>query len=440
MPPTNANQPFKQLSKEQLSDLVAHLSSQYEEVKASGLTLDLTRGKPGQDQIELCTRLDGILAGNFKLQDGTDARNYGGIAGIPEARALGAEVLNAKPEEVIAGGNSSLTMMYQYVEAAYFFGLCDEGSGWSAEAASKNGKIKFLCPVPGYDRHFTICESLGIEMIPVPMNDDGPDINVIRAKVQSDPLIKGIWCVPRFSNPSGQCYSDAIVAALAELPAQAGAHFRILWDNAYSVHDIYDDGPTIAPLLKIATELGHADNVVMFASTSKITFAGGGISWLASSPAGVAAFLKRHGTMAIGPDKVNQLRHVRLLPDLATIKALMRKHAAILQPKFEAIQQRLNDDLGGLEIAEWTQPRGGYFVSFDCLPGLAGKVVSLTAEAGVKLTAAGATWPYGDDPKDSNIRLAPSFPKLAEVKEAIGIFTLCVRLATARHLLGDNSV
>ena len=439
MPPANVNRPLKQLSKEQLTNTIARLSSQYEEIKTAGLALDLTRGKPSQNQIELCARLDGILAGNFKLQDGTDARNYGGIAGIPEARALGAEVLNAKPEEVIAGGSSSLTMMYQYVEAAYFFGLFAQGPGWLAEAASKNGKIKFLCPVPGYDRHFTICEALGIEMIPVPMKDDGPDINVIQTAVQNDALIKGIWCVPRFSNPSGECYSDAVVAALAALPAQAGPNFRILWDNAYSVHDFYADGPTIAPLLKIATELGHADHVVMLASTSKITFAGGGISWLATSPAGVAAFLKRHGTMSIGPDKVNQLRHVRLLPDLAAIKALMRHHAAILRPKFEAIQQRLNDDLSGLEIAEWTQPGGGYFVSFNCLPGLAGKIVSLTAEAGVKLTAAGATWPYNNNPEDNNIRLAPSFPTLEEIKEAIGIFTLCVRLATARHLLGDNT-
>lgn len=431
--------PYHAMSKKELAEESDQLTGQYQKVKSSGLALDLTRGKPGQDQIELSSDLDGILMNRFTLEDGTDARNYGGIQGIPEARRLGAEVFNALPEEVIVGGNSSLTMMYQYVEAAYFFGLFQAGVSWSKEAAQSGGQIKFLCPVPGYDRHFTICEALGIGMIPAPMDAAGPDLDFISAAVKKDPLIKGIWCVPRYSNPSGISYSDETVAGLAEVAASAGPNFRILWDNAYSVHDLYDNGPEIAPILKIATEKGQADSVVMFASTSKITFAGGGISWMASSSGNIKRFIKRHGTMAIGPDKVNQLRHVRFLPDLAAIKTHMRGHAALLRTKFEAIQNQLEKDLAPLNIADWTSPRGGYFVSFDTLPGLATRVVELTAQAGVKLTAAGATWPYGQDPEDRNIRLAPSFPKLNEVEQAIAIFTLCVRLASVNHFLGKNN-
>ncbi len=427
------------MSKEELAEEVRSLEKAYEKTQSSGLSLDLTRGKPGQDQIELSAALDGILNNNFTLQDGTDARNYGGISGIPEARKLGAEVLDALPEEVIVGGNSSLTMMYQYVEAAHFFGLFETGESWSAEAARSGGRVKFLCPVPGYDRHFTICEALGMEMIPVPMDSEGPNIEFVREAVKADSLIKGIWCVPRHSNPSGVCYSDRTVTALSRLAADAGANFRILWDNAYSVHDLYEGCPEIAPLLKLATQAGHADSVVMFASTSKITFAGGGISWMASSVGNIERYLKRHSTMAIGPDKVNQLRHVRFLPDLDAMKAHMRAHAERLRPKFEAIQQRLEDDLGPLELAEWTRPTGGYFISFDTLPGLATQVVELTAQAGVKLTAAGSTWPHRKDPEDRNIRLAPSFPAPNEVKEAIAVFTLCVRLASARQLLGANT-
>lgn len=433
------NQPWHSLDRSDLTAELARLSAQYEKTKNEKLGLDLTRGKPGQDQVELASDLDGILAGNYRLKDGTDARNYGGIYGIPEARELGAQILDAKAEEVISGGNSSLTMMYQFVEAAWFFGLFSNAVSWSAESAQTKKPAKFLCPVPGYDRHFTICEALGIEMIPSPMVGQELDLNFITQAVKNDPMIKGIWCVPRFSNPSGINYSDATVKTLAELPAKAGNNFVILWDNAYAVHDLYDDGQKLAPLLKMATEAGHGDNVVMFASTSKITFAGAGISWLATSPANLERFIARHGTMAIGPDKVNQLRHARFFPDLSAVKAHMRKHAERLRPKFAVVEQRLQEDLAGLEIARWTQPRGGYFVSFDCLPGLAKKVVALTADAGVKLTGAGATWPYGQDPEDRNIRLAPSFPKLDEVKRAIAVFTLCVKLATAKKMLGDNS-
>lgn len=438
MSDNNDKQPWPKLPKAQLTGQVARLSAEYKKVQSEGLSLDLTRGKPGQDQVELSSKLDGILKDNFKLADGTETRNYGGILGIPEARKLGAEILEVHPEEVLVGGNSSLTLMYQYVEAAHFFGLFKNGVGWREEADAKNGKIKFLCPVPGYDRHFTICEALGIGMIAVPMTDQGPDMSFVEAAVKDDLLIKGIWCVPRFSNPSGVSYSAETVDALARLPAKAGANFRILWDNAYAVHNLYDTGPKLECLLAKATEYGHEDNIAIFASTSKITFAGGGISWLATSKANLERFTKHHGVMCIGPDKVNQLRHVRLLPDLVAVKTHMRKHAALIQPKFRAIQNCLEEDLTGLEIATWTLPEGGYFVSFDCLPGLAKKVVALSAKAGVKLTPAGATWPYGKDPRDSNIRIAPSFPSLEDVKRAISVFTLCVRLATAEHLLNSS--
>lgn len=428
-----------QLPASELADIARQLEGEYEKVKASGLNFDLTRGKPGQAQVELSADLDGILAGNYKLADGGEARNYGGLLGIPEARQLGAEILGAKADQVMAGGSSSLTMMYQTVEAAHFFGLFGEGSGWKQEATEQKGKVKFLCPVPGYDRHFTICQSLDIEMLPIPMTNQGPDLDAIRSAVRSDPLIKGIWCVPRYSNPSGECYSNETVEALAQLPKLAGKHFIIFWDNAYSVHDLHEGGAAVKPLLAEAEKQGSGDHVCMFASTSKITFAGGGISWLATSTNTLANFSQRHSTMAIGPDKVNQLRHVRFLPDLKAVQAHMRKHAKIIRPKFEAIQNRLHQDLDGLGIASWSEPAGGYFISFDCLPDMAKEVVKMTAEAGVKLTPAGATWPYSKDPKDRNIRLAPTFPKLEEVDPAIAVFTLCVKLAAARKISGDNS-
>lgn len=434
-----AQKPWSELSKGELATIIAKLQDAYKKIRAEGLDFDLTRGKPGQDQVELSADLDGILNGNYKLADGTEARNYGGLFGIPEARQLGAEMLGARAEQVMASGNSSLTLMYQAFSAAHFFGLFGENSSWVQEATERKSAVKFLCPVPGYDRHFTICQSLGVEMLPIPMSDQGPDMEAVGSAVKKDPMIKGIWCVPRYSNPSGICYSDEVVDRLARLPKLAGKHFITFWDNAYAVHDLYEEGPQVKPLLAVAEQYGQTDHVCMFASTSKITFAGGGISWMAASTDNLERFGKRHSTMAIGPDKVNQLRHVRFLPDLKAVKAHMRKHAQIIRPKFEAIQNRLDKDLGGLGIADWSKPGGGYFISFNCLQGLAQKVVRLTAEAGVKLTPAGATWPYGQDPEDRNIRLAPTFPRLEEVDPAIAVFTLCVRLASAQQLAGDKS-
>lgn len=425
---------WQQLTTREMAKQASALRSEYSRIKQSGTSFDLTRGKPGQAQIELSAAIDGILDGNYKLANGSESGNYGGLLGIPEARALGAEILGAEPEQVLAGGNSSLTLMALFVQAAHFFGIFADGDSW-LEAASKSGEaVKFLCPVPGYDRHFTICESLSIEMIPTPMTDVGPDMDFIRQAVRGDSMIKGIWCVPRYSNPTGICYSPEVVEDLAKLPTIAGPNFIVLWDNAYAVHDLHDDEPTVASLLSLADSYNCSDQVAMFASTSKITLAGAGISWLATSTDTLARFAKVQSTISIGPDKVNQLRHVRFLPDLAAIKAHMKQHAAIVRPKFEAILNRLEQDLGGLGIASWSKPRGGYFISFDCLPGHAKEVVRLAAEAGVKFTPAGSTWPYGKDPQDQNIRLAPTFPELAEVDAAMVVFTLCVKLVAAEKL------
>jgi aspartate/methionine/tyrosine aminotransferase len=410
---------------------LADLERSFAQLKGANLSLDLTRGKPSSAQLSLADALDGILAGDYRAADGTDSRNYGGLRGLAEARALGAELLDATPDEVLAFDSSSLMLMYLYIETALREGVRGPGSSWQAEAAQAGGRVKFLCPVPGYDRHFAICESLGIEMINIAMDDDGPDMDAVEAAVRADPLVKGIWCVPKHSNPTGCTYSEAVVRRFAALPGIAGAHFRIMWDNAYAVHDFGEPVPLL-PLLPLARELGTADGVVMTTSTSKITFAGGGISWLATTPANLAAFDRRLGVMTIGPDKVNQLRHVRLLPDLAAVRAHMRRHGDLLRPKFDLVLQRLEAGLGEAGIARWTRPAGGYFVSLDTEPGCAREVVRLAGELGVKLTPAGATYPSGTDPTDSNIRIAPSFPTLDDVERAVDILVLCVKLAHAR--------
>ncbi len=419
-----------------LAALAGELESDYARQRAAGLALDLTRGKPGTRQLELSDALDGILAGDFLAEDGTDTRNYGGLLGLAEARRLGAELLEARPEQVLAGGNSSLTLMYLYVETAHLFGVRGPQSAWRAEAERAGGRVRFLCPVPGYDRHFTICESFGIEMLTVPMTDDGPDMDAVEAAVADDPLVKGIWCVPKYSNPTGCVYSDAVVERFARLPERAGANFRILWDNAYAVHDLDADPPRLAPLLERAEAAGNADAVVMLGSTSKITFAGSGIGFLATTTANLEAFQARLAALMIGPDKVNQLRHVRLLGDLDGIRAHMRRHAELVRPKFEAVQACLERTLGGTGVGRWTRPRGGYFVSFDTPPRLAREVVRLAGEAGVRLTPAGATFPYGHDPADSNIRLAPTYPDADDVARATEVFATCVKLAAVRQRLG----
>ena len=415
------------------------LQENYRGILAQGLNLDLTRGKPSAAQLNLSNALDGILSGDYRCADGTDSRNYGGGLGIPEARALAAEFLGCEPAETLVGGNSSLQLMYQCVLYAHRFG----GKGqqpWQDEAVAANGKVKFLCPVPGYDRHFSVCEALGIEMIPVPMDEQGPDMDQVEALVKADPLIKGIWCVPKYANPSGVVYSDAVVGRLAALGKLAGSNFRILWDNAYAVHHLVDNPPALANILALSRQHGTLDNVIAIGSTSKISFAGAGIAFIGSSEANIKTLAPHLGFSTIGPDKVNQLRHVRFLKDMATIASLMERHREILQPKFDLVIRHLEQAFGsktinGQPVGRWTRPQGGYFILFDTQDGLADKVVALCAAAGVKLTPAGSTWPYGKDPHNSNIRLAPSFPQLGEIDGAMAVFTLCVELATLEAAL-----
>ena len=423
------NVDLQRASIDQLRAWETELAQEYAAFKAAGLNLDLTRGKPSADQLSLSDTIDGILGGDYKDADGTDVRNYGGLDGIASARALFAPVLGVTPEEIIVGGSSSLTMMYQAVQFAFEHGVA------GSDAWRKSGAVKFLAPVPGYDRHFTVCEHLGIELIPVPMTAEGPDMDRVEALVKADPQIKGIWCVPRFSNPSGIVYSDAVVERMARLGNSAGPGFRIFWDNAYAVHTLDDDAPQLANLFELAKKHGTADSIYMFGSTSKITFAGAGIAFMAATPANLKVFKQHLGASQIGPDKVNQLRHVKFIKSVDNLHALMKKHAELLKPRFDAVLSRLQqlEDIGS-----WTVPRGGYFISFDTLPGLAQSVVKLAAEAGVKLTPAGATFPYGKDPEDRNIRLAPSFPKVDEIAKATDVFVTCVKLASVRQVLAQR--
>lgn len=404
------------------------LLNQYQQIQAKKLNLDVTRGKPATSQLNLSDSLDGILAGNYKCADGTDTRNYGGGLGIPEARQFAADYLETIPARVMVGGNSSLQMMYQYVQGAFQHGVRGADSAWIREATSGD-RIKFLCPAPGYDRHFSICEYLGIDMIPVTMDDNGPDMDQVESLLRNDPLIKGIWCVPKYANPNGVVYSAEVVERFAQLGKIAGANFRIMWDNAYAEHHLVDNPPELANILALSEKHGTLDNVIVVGSTSKITHAGAGIAFIASSEANIQAFNDHLGIQSIGPDKVNQLRHMRLLKDMDALRTLMQQHRAILQPKFELVLKHLESGLGGKGLGSWTNPAGGYFILFDTLPGQADKVVKLCAGAGVKLTPAGSTWPYKKDPANTNIRLAPSFPSLAELDEAMKVFVLCVELA-----------
>ncbi len=421
---------LQRASIDQLREWEAACANEYAAFKAAGLNLDLTRGKPSADQLDLSNALDGILSGNYKDADGTDVRNYGGLDGIASAKTLFAPVLGVGTDEIIIGGSSSLTLMYQAVQFAHDHGVA------GSDAWRNSGTVKFLAPVPGYDRHFTVCEHFGIELIPVAMDDNGPDMDQVEALLKADPQIKGIWCVPRFSNPSGIVYSADVVERIAQLAKIAGPGLRIFWDNAYVVHTLNDDAPQLANIFALAKKYGTEDSVYMFGSTSKITFAGDGVSFMAASPANLKVFKHHLGFGQIGPDKVNQLRHVKFIKDANNLAALMRQHAALLKPRFDAVLTRLQ---ALTELADWTEPQGGYFISFNTRPGLAKAVVKLAAEAGVKLTPAGATFPYGNDPEDRNIRLAPSFPKVAEIAQATDVFVSCVKLASVRQELAKRS-
>ena len=428
-PAYNLRVPIHPTTNEELAAREGELAARYAQLQERGLRLDLTRGKPSPQQLALADGLDSALDGNYRSPDGVDVRNYGGLDGLPAARQLGAMILGVPESDVIAGGNASLTFMYQYLLNAWLHGPLGPETAWRRET----GPTRFLCVVPGYDRHFTITESLGFEMLTVRMLADGPDMDEVERLVAGDPSIKGIWCVPKHQNPTGHTFSDGAVQRLARLGAIAGPNFRIMWDNAYAVHDLYDDPPALLDIMECCRAAGTVDSVVLFASTSKITRAGAGVAFMAASPGNLAHFKKHLGTQTIGPDKLNQLRHVRFLPDEESVRALMRGHAAIVRPKFERVLRFLDEGLTG--SADWTRPRGGYFISLDVTPGTAREVVRLAGEAGVKLTPAGATFPYGRDPDDANIRLAPTYPSLDEIDQAMPVFVTAVRLAEVRRQL-----
>lgn len=419
-----------QASEAQLREQLHDLHDRYDQLAAKKLNLDITRGKPSAAQVSLSDALDGILAGDYRAADGTDVRNYGGLDGLREARTLFGDMLGTTPEETLIGGNSSLTLMYQVIDFALSEGLRGQQSAWG-----NLDEVKFLCPVPGYDRHFSICEYLGIEMINVPMLDTGPDMDVVERLVAADPAIKGIWCVPRFSNPTGCVYDERTVERLARLPKLASEQFIVMWDNAYAVHQLRDDAPALASISEFARRFETMDGIFQFGSTSKITFAGAGVAFVGSSERNLSALKAHLAFQTIGPDKVNQLRHVRFLQNSETLAAHMARHAELLKPRFDCVLETLERELGGTGMGTWTRPRGGYFVSFDALPGLAQEIVDLAGRIGVKLTPAGATFPYGRDPDNRNIRLSPSFPSLEDLRTSMEAFVVCVQLASVKSRL-----
>ena len=399
------------------------------------ISLDLSRGKPSKEQLELSMKMLDVLDHHSLLDSeiGQDCRNYGGLDGIPEAKRLLAHMMGTHSVNTIIGGNSSLTMMYQLISHGMTDGIC--GSTPWQEVKGR----KFLCPVPGYDRHFAITEHFGFELVPVPMNSDGPDMDVVEKLVSSDDKIKGIWCVPKYTNPQGYVYSDETVRRFANLKP-AAEDFRIFWDNAYCIHHLYNGEPAqILNILEECEKAGKPDMVYEFVSTSKVVFPGSGMAALAASTANLASIKKQMAVQTIGHDKVNQLRHVRFFGDNEGMEAHMKKHADLIRPKFEALISIMEEDLGGLDIAEWTNPKGGYFIGFDSMPGCAKEIVAKMKEAGVILTGAGATFPYHIDPQDKNIRLAPTFPTIDELKLASRVFTVCVRLVSAEKLLAEKA-
>jgi DNA-binding transcriptional MocR family regulator len=414
----------------QLREWEQQLSAEYDAIRAKKLNLDLTRGKPSAEQLALSDALDGILKGNYIAADGTDTRNYGGLDGLPEAKELGAQIMGVSAADILVGGSSSLTLMFQVMQTAYHFGLKDAASAWKNES-----DVKVLCPVPGYDRHFTVCEQLGIKMITVPMTATGPDMDKVESLIKQDKSIKGLWCVPKYSNPTGVVYSNQTVERIAKLGLIASGNFRVFWDNAYAVHNLIPNAPALANVLELCRNHGTEDSVIQFASTSKITHAGSGVAFVAASKTNLAGFKKFLSSCTIGPDKVNQIRHARFLPSKAALMSHMEKHAALLNPRFAAVLTALSRAFDGTDLGAWEKPVGGYFVSFDTRKDCAKETVRLAAEAGVKLTPAGATFPYSKDPEDRNIRIAPSVPTVPEVVGAMEVFVTCVKLASVRQQL-----
>ena len=425
---------YNDMSKEELLALKESLNKEYAEAKAKGLALDMSRGKPSAKQLDVSLGLLDTInsSSDLKTLDGTDCRNYGVLDGIPEAKKLMADMMGTTPDHVIVYGNASLNIMYDQISRAYTHGILGN-TPWC-----KLDKVKFLCPVPGYDRHFAITERFGIEMINIPMSESGPDMGMVEEYVSNDASVKGIWCVPKYSNPQGYTYSEETVKRMAALKP-AAEDFRIFWDNAYVIHDLYDDNKDeIADIISECEKAGNPDMVFEFASTSKVSFPGSGIAALATSANNIADIKKQLTIQTIGHDKLNQLRHVRFFKDINGLKEHMRKHAEFMRPKFEAVESVLEEELGGLGIGSWTEPKGGYFISFEAMDGCAKEIVAKCKEAGVKLTGAGATFPYGKDPKDSNIRIAPSFPTPDEMKQAADLFVLCVKLVSVEKLLENK--
>ena len=425
---------YNDMSKEELLALKESLNKEYAEAKAKGLALDMSRGKPSAKQLDVSLGLLDTInsSSDLKALDGTDCRNYGVLDGIPEAKKLMADMMGTTPDHVIVYGNASLNIMYDQISRAYTHGILGN-TPWC-----KLDKVKFLCPVPGYDRHFAITERFGIEMINIPMSESGPDMGMVEEYVSKDASVKGIWCVPKYSNPQGYTYSEETVKRMAALKP-AAEDFRIFWDNAYIIHDLYDDNKDeIADIISECEKAGNPDMVFEFASTSKVSFPGSGIAALATSANNIADIKKQLTIQTIGHDKLNQLRHVRFFKDINGLKEHMRKHAEFIRPKFEAVESVLEEELSGLGIGSWTEPKGGYFISFDAMDGCAKAIVAKCKEAGVKLTGAGATFPYGKDPKDSNIRIAPSFPTPEEMKQAADLFVLCVKLVSVEKLLENK--
>ena len=419
---------YTEMSAQQRQAEYAAVLADYEKQKALGLKLNMARGKPGREQLDMVTEMSNILVKpeDF-ISDGIDSRNYGNVDGLPAAKVLFAEILGCKPEQCFVGGNASLQLMYDAISKAYTHGLLHSEKPWS-----KLEKVKWLCPAPGYDRHFKVTQSFGAELITVPMTANGPDMDVVEELIK-DPAVKGMWNVPKYSNPEGVVYSDETIRRIAAMKP-AAPDFMLMWDNAYCIHEFEGDFAPFADILSLCAENGNADMVYEFASTSKVTFPGAGISVMATSEANLAYLVPLINIQTIGYDKINQLRHVKYLQNKEHTLALMQRHAAILRPKFHAVLDALDSEIAPLGIGSWKRPVGGYFVSYDAMPGTAKRALALCKEAGVTMTGAGATFPYGVDPQDSNIRIAPSLPPVEELRQAITIFCLCVKLAALEKL------
>ncbi len=430
---------FQSLSREELAQQHELQQRNYAELQAKKLQLDLTRGKPSPAQLDLSNgllSLPGDGADSFRDPDGTDTRNYGGLHGLPALRAIFGELLGIAVPNLIAGNNASLEFMHDVVVYSLLHGGVDSPRPWLEDLRDGTG-VKFLCPAPGYDRHFAITESLGIEMIAVPMREDGPDVDLIEELVAQDPAIKGMWCVPVYANPTGATYSWEVVRRLVQMPT-AATDFRLMWDNAYMVHTLTHEFTKQVDVLGLAAAANHPNRPLVFASTSKITFAGAGVSFFGGSLGNIAWYLQHAGKKSIGPDKVNQLRHLRFFGDADGVRLHMQRHQELLAPKFALVQQILEDRLGASKIASWTDPKGGYFVSLDVLPGTAKRTVSLAKDAGIAVTEAGASFPYRKDPQDSNIRIAPTFPGMADLREAIDGLATCALLSATESLLAEK--